>query len=138
VPFLLSIILLARLDLDPPASPSRPRLARRSRKRARTSKKPLKEAFGQWSNAKIALLALFGATAGEAVVWYGGQFYSLLFLTQTLKVNATTAQIMIVVALAIGTPFFILFGHLSDKYGRKPIMLPASHWRSSATRRSLR
>jgi hypothetical protein len=83
----------------------------------------LKEAFGEWSNAKIALLALLGATAGEAVVWYGGQFYALFFLTQTLKVDATTAQVMIAIALAFGTPFFIVFGWLSDKVGRKPIML---------------
>ena len=74
-------------------------------------------------NAKIAILALFGATAGEAVVWYGGQFYALFFLTQTLKVAGATAQIMIVVALALGTPGFILFGWLSDKIGRKPIIL---------------
>ena len=73
------------------------------------------EAFGQWSNAKIALAALFGATAGEAVVWYGGQFYALFFLTQTLKVPGVTAQIMIAIALAIGTPCFILFGWLSDR-----------------------
>jgi MFS family permease len=87
------------------------------------SKRPLAEAFGQWNNAKIALLALFGATAGEAVVWYGGQFYALFFLTQTIKVPSVTAQIMIAVALALGTPFFILFGWLSDKIGRKPILL---------------
>ena len=72
---------------------------------------------------KIAILALLGATAGEAVVWYGGQFYALFFLTQTLKVPGVSAQIMIAVALAIGTPCFILFGWLSDKIGRKPIML---------------
>ena len=87
------------------------------------SKKPLTEAFGNWANLKIALLALFGATAGEAVIWYGGQFYALFFLTQTLKVPGVTAQILIVIALAIGTPFFILFGWLSDKIGRKPIIL---------------
>jgi MFS family permease len=87
------------------------------------SKRPLGEAFGEWGNLKIALAALFGATAGEAVVWYGGQFYALFFLTQTLKVPAVTAWILIVVSLAIGTPCFILFGWLSDKIGRKPIML---------------
>jgi MFS family permease len=87
------------------------------------SSRPLLEAFGQWDNLKIAILALFGATAGEAVVWYGGQFYALFFLTQTLKVPGVSAQIMIAVALAIGTPCFILFGWLSDKIGRKPIML---------------
>src|SRR6185295_12099390 len=89
----------------------------------RRSKAPLTEAFGTWSNAKIAILALLGATAGEAVVWYGGQFYALFFLTQTLKVPAVTANIMIAIALALGTPFFILFGWLSDRIGRKPIML---------------
>jgi MFS family permease len=87
------------------------------------SRRPLSEAFGQWDNAKIAIFALLGATAGEAVVWYGGQFYALFFLTQTIKVPGVTAQIMIAVALVIGTPFFILFGALSDRIGRKPIML---------------
>jgi MFS family permease len=122
IPFLLSIVLLVisiwiRLKLN--ESP----IFQRMKEEGRTSKRPLKEAFGQWSNAKIALLALLGATAGEAVVWYGGQFYALFFLTQTLKVDGTTAQIMIAIALAIGTPFFIVFGWLSDKVGRKPIML---------------
>jgi MFS family permease len=122
VPFLLSIVLLVvsiwiRLKLN--ESP----IFQQMKEEGRTSKQPLKEAFGQWSNAKIALLALLGATAGEAVVWYGGQFYALFFLTQTLKVDATTAQVMIAIALAIGTPFFIVFGWLSDKVGRKPIML---------------
>src|SRR5205085_2913643 len=88
-----------------------------------TSRRPLTESFGEWGNAKIAIFALLGATAGEAVVWYGGQFYALFFLTQTIKVPAVTAQIMIVVALALGTPAFILFGWLSDKIGRKPIIL---------------
>src|SRR5262245_19119566 len=122
VPFLLSIVLLVvsiwiRLKLN--ESP----VFQRMKEEGKTSKRPLSEAFGQWSNLKIAILALLGATAGEAVVWYGGQFYALFFLTQTLKVDATTAQIMIATALAIGTPFFILFGWLSDKVGRKPIML---------------
>jgi hypothetical protein len=87
------------------------------------SKRPLSEAFGEWKNLKIAIAALLGATAGEAVIWYGGQFYALFFLTQTLKVPAFNAQILIALALAIGTPFFIVFGALSDKIGRKPIML---------------
>ena len=122
VPFLLSLILLIvsiwiRLKLN--ESP----VFRRMKEEGKASKRPLSEAFGQWSNAKIALLALLGATAGEAVVWYGGQFYALFFLTQTIKVDATTAQILVAVALAIGTPFFIVFGWLSDKIGRKPIML---------------
>src|SRR6516165_681378 len=122
VPFLLSAILLAvsiwiRLKLN--ESP----LFRRMVDEGKQSKRPLTEAFGQWSNAKIAIIALLGATAGEAVVWYGGQFYALFFLTQTLKVPSTSAWIMIAIALAIATPCFILFGWLSDKIGRKPIML---------------
>ena len=122
LPFLLSAILLAvslwiRLKLN--ESP----LFKQMVEEGKQSKRPLIEAFGQWANLKIAILALFGATAGEAVVWYGGQFYALFFLTQTLKVPGVSAQIMIAVALAIGTPCFILFGWLSDKIGRKPIML---------------
>ncbi len=122
IPFLLSAVLLAvslwiRLKLN--KSP----LFQRMVDEGKQSKRPLTEAFGQWSNLKIAILALLGATAGEAVVWYGGQFYALFFLTQTLKVPATTAQIMIVIGLLIGTPCFILFGALSDRIGRKPIML---------------
>jgi MFS family permease len=122
VPFLLSGILLIvsiwiRLSLN--ESP----VFQRMKEEGKTSKRPLSEAFTEWSNAKIAILALLGATAGEAVVWYGGQFYALFFLTQTIKVPATTAQILIVVALALGTPGFVLFGWLSDKIGRKPIIL---------------
>jgi MFS family permease len=122
IPFLASGLLLLisiwiRLSLN--ESP----VFQRMKDEGKTSKRPLSEAFGEWSNAKIAILALLGATAGEAVVWYGGQFYALFFLTQTLKVPAATAQILIVIALALGTPFFILFGWLSDKIGRKPIIL---------------
>ena len=122
IPFLLSAILLAvsiwiRLKLN--ESP----LFRKMVEEGKTSKRPLSEAFGNWTNGKIALLALLGATAGEAVVWYGGQFYALFFLTQTIKVPAVDAQIMIAISLAIGTPCFILFGWLSDKIGRKPIMM---------------
>jgi MFS family permease len=122
IPFLLSAILLAvsiwiRLKLN--ESP----LFQRMVEEGKQSKRPLTEAFGQWSNAKIALAALLGATAGEAVVWYGGQFYALFFLTQTLKVPGVTASILIAIGLLIGTPCFILFGALSDKIGRKPIIL---------------
>src|SRR5579864_9067195 len=122
IPFLLSGILLAvsvwiRLSLN--ESP----IFKKMKEEGKTSKRPLSEAFAEWGNAKIAILALFGATAGEAVVWYGGQFYALFFLTQTIKVPAVDAQIMIAISLAIGTGGFILFGWLSDKIGRKPIML---------------
>jgi hypothetical protein len=122
IPFLLSAILLAvsiwiRLKLA--ESP----VFLKMKAEGTHSKRPLTEAFGQWSNLKIAILALLGATAGEAVVWYGGQFYALFFLTQTLKVPAVTAQILIALGLLLGTPFFILFGWLSDRIGRKPIIL---------------
>src|SRR6185437_10816680 len=122
IPFLLSAVLLAvsiwiRLKLN--ESP----MFKKMVDEGKQSKRPLSEAFGQWSNAKIAILALFGATAGEAVVWYGGQFYALFFLTQTIKVPAVTASILIAISLALGTGGFILFGWLSDKIGRKPIML---------------
>jgi MFS family permease len=122
IPFLLSAVLLAvslwiRLKLN--ESP----LFQRMVDEGKQSKRPLMEAFGQWDNAKIALLALLGATAGEAVVWYGGQFYALIFLTQTVKVSLTTSWILIAVALAIATPCFLVFGALSDRIGRKPIVL---------------
>jgi MFS family permease len=122
IPFLLSGILLIvsiwiRLTLN--ESP----VFQKMKEEGKTSKRPLTEAFGEWSNAKIAILALLGATAGEAVVWYGGQFYALFFLTQTIKVPGVPAQIMIVIALALATPGFIIFGWLSDKIGRKPIIL---------------
>jgi MFS family permease len=122
IPFLVSILLLVVtiwMGLKLNEAP----LFQKMLAEGKQSKRPLGEAFGQWGNAKIALAALFGATAGEAVVWYGGQFYALFFLTQTLKVPSVTAWILIVVSLAIGTPCFILFGWLSDKIGRKPIML---------------
>jgi len=122
IPFLLSVILLfislwIRLQLN--ESP----LFVKMKAEGKASKAPLREAFATWENARIAILALFGATAGEAVVWYGGQFYALFFLTQTLKVPAATAQILIAISLALGTPCFVLFGWLSDKIGRKPIIL---------------
>ncbi len=122
IPFLLSGILLIvsiwiRLKLN--ESPVFQRMVDEGKQ----SKRPLSEAFGEWRHLKIAILALLGATAGEAVIWYGGQFYALFFLTQTLKVSPVSASIMIAIALAIATPGFILFGSLSDRIGRKPIML---------------
>ncbi len=122
VPFLLSAILLAvsiwiRLKLN--ESPVFLHMVEEGQQ----SKRPLTEAFGQWGNLKVAIAALLGATAGEAVVWYGGQFYALFFLTLTLKVPAITGSILIATSLLLGTPCFILFGWLSDKIGRKPIIL---------------
>ena len=122
VPFLISIILLAvsiwiRLSLQ--ESPAFAKI----KAEGKGSKAPLSEAFGQWKNAKVALLALLGGTAGQAVVWYCGQFYALFFLTQTLKIDGTTANILIAASLLIGTPFFIFFGWLSDRVGRKPIIM---------------
>jgi MFS family permease len=89
----------------------------------KTSKAPLTESFGQWKNLRIVLLALFGLTAGQAVVWYTGQFYALYFLQTTLKVAPPTANILIAVSLILGTPFFVIFGSLSDRIGRKPIIM---------------
>ncbi len=122
VPFLVSIFLLAisvwiRMSLN--ESP----LFKKMKEEGRTSKAPLSEAFGNWTNGRIVLIALLGLTAGQAVVWYTGQFYALFFLTQTLKVDPYWAQIMIALSLLIGTPFFIVFGWLSDRIGRKPIIM---------------
>jgi hypothetical protein len=89
----------------------------------KTSKAPLSESFGQWKNLKIVILALVGLTAGQAVVWYSGQFYALFFLTQALKVDGPTANILVAYSLILGTPFFVIFGTLSDKIGRKPIIM---------------
>ena len=95
----------------------------RMKSEGKTSKAPLTESFGQWSNLKIVILALFGATAGQAVVWYTGQFYTLFFLQTFLKVDGPTANVLIAISLIIGTPFFLVFGSLSDKIGRKPIIM---------------
>jgi predicted MFS family arabinose efflux permease len=122
IPFLLSSVLLGlsvwiRMSME--ESP----VFKQMKAEGRTSKAPLRESFGQWSNLKIVLIALFGLTAGQAVVWYTGQFYALFFLTQTLKIDSAQANLLIALGLIIGTPFFILFGALSDRIGRKPIIL---------------
>ncbi len=122
VPFLVSIVLLAvsmwiRMQLS--ESP----VFQKMKDEGTTSKAPLTEAFGQWKNAKWVLVALLGAVAGQAVVWYTGQFYAMFFLEKMLLVDGATTNILIAIALAIGTPFFIFFGWLSDKIGRKPIIL---------------
>ncbi len=121
-PFWISLILLAisvwiRLSLN--ESP----LFTKMKEEGRHSTAPLSEAFANWANLKIVILALLGLTAGQAVVWYGGQFYANIFLNKVLQVDAFWTNVMVAIALAIGTPFFILFGWLSDKIGRKPIIL---------------
>ncbi|MEC4719394.1 MFS transporter [Noviherbaspirillum sp. CPCC 100848] len=122
VPFLLSVFLLAISVWIRLAMNESPAFAK-MKAEGKTSKAPLTESFGQWKNLKIVILALIGLTAGQAVVWYTGQFYALFFLTQTLKVDGATANLLIAASLVIGTPFFIIFGTLSDKIGRKPIIL---------------
>ncbi|HVZ44396.1 MAG TPA: MFS transporter [Ramlibacter sp.] len=122
IPFLVSIVLLAvsvwiRLTLN--ESPA----FQKMKAEGKTSKAPLTESFGQWRNLKIVILALLGLTAGQAVVWYSGQFYALFFLTAIAKVDAKTANLLIAGSLLIGTPFFIVFGALSDRIGRKPIIM---------------
>ena len=122
IPFVVSVLLLGvsvyiRLSMN--ESPAFAKM----KAEGKTSKAPLSESFGQWKNLKIVILALVGLTAGQAVVWYSGQFYALFFLTQALKVDGATANIMVAISLIIGTPFFLVFGSLSDKIGRKPIIM---------------
>jgi MFS family permease len=122
IPFLVSAVLVAisvwiRLQLQ--ESPA----FKKMKEDGTHSTAPLTEAFGQWKNAKIAILALVGATAGQAVVWYCGQFYALFFLLNALKVGLVDANVMVGIALVVGSVFFIIFGRLSDKIGRKPIIL---------------
>jgi MFS family permease len=122
IPFLVSIVLLAisayiRMQLA--ESP----VFLEMKAAGTSSKAPLTESFGRWGNLRLVILALLGATAGQAVVWYGGQFYSLFFLTQVLKVAAQPANLLIAAALLLATPFFVVFGTLSDRIGRKKIVL---------------
>jgi MFS family permease len=122
VPFIVSILLLGisvwiRMSMN--ESPA----FQKMKSEGKTSKSPLSESFGQWKNLKIVILALVGLVAGQAVVWYSGQFYALFFLQNVLKVDGSTANILVAVSLIIGTPFFVVFGTLSDKIGRKPIIM---------------
>lgn len=122
IPFLLSIVLLAvslwiRLQLS--ESP----VFQRMQQEGAVSKAPLAESFGRWSNLKLVLIALLGGVAGQAVVWYTGQFYALIFLERLVKLDGFTANALVALALIIGAPFFIVFGWLSDKIGRKPIII---------------
>ena len=122
IPFLVSILLLGvslwiRLKLA--ESPAFARM----KAEGKGSTTPLKDSFGKWPNLKLVLLALFGLAAGQAVVWYTGQFYALFFLEKTLKVDPALANVLIAISLALATPFFVFWGWLSDKVGRKPIIL---------------
>jgi MFS family permease len=122
IPFLVSILLLVisvyiRLQLS--ESP----VFQEMKESGTRSKAPMVESFLRWGNLRLVILALLGATAGQAVVWYGGQFYALFFLTQELRVDAQSANLLIAAALLIATPFFVVFGRLSDRIGRKPIVL---------------
>ncbi|MFM5932255.1 MAG: MFS transporter [Novosphingobium sp.] len=147
LPFLISILLLAvsmwiRLQLN--ESP----VYQKMKDEGTTSKAPLTEAFGRWSNLKYVLICLFGAGMGQAVVWYGGQFYAQFFLEKTMKVDGATTNMLIATALLLGTPFFVFWGWLSDRIGRKFIILggcalaavtyfPAFHWLAQATNPAL-
>jgi MFS family permease len=122
IPFLVSIVLLAvsvyiRLQLS--ESP----VFLQMKAAGTRSRAPLTDSFARWGNLKLVILALLGATAGQAVVWYGGQFYALFFLTQVLKVDAQPANLLMAAALLIATPFFVVFGRLSDRIGRKKVVL---------------
>jgi predicted MFS family arabinose efflux permease len=122
IPFIVSIVLLAvslwiRMQLS--ESP----VFLKMKSQGTTSKAPLTEAFGRWGNLKIVLISLLGAVMGQAVVWYTGQFYALFFLERTLRVDGATTNILMAIALALATPGFIFFGWLSDRIGRKPIIL---------------
>jgi len=122
LPFLISIVLLGismwiRMQLN--ESP----VFQKMKDEGTTSKAPLTEAFAKWGNLRWVIIALLGAVMGQAVVWYAGQFYALFFLEKTLRVDGATANILIAIALALATPFFVFFGWLSDKIGRKPIIL---------------
>ena len=122
IPFLLSIILLIisiYIRLQMHESP----LFKKMKEEGTQSKAPLSEAFGNWGNGKIVLIALFGLVIGQAVVWYTGQFYALFFLQTVLKIDLLTANVLIAWALIIATPFFLVFGSLSDRIGRKPVIL---------------
>jgi MFS family permease len=122
LPFMMSVFLLGisvwiRMQLS--ESP----IFMQMKEAGKSSKAPFKESFREWKNLKLVLIALFGLTAGQAVVWYTGQFYALFFLTQNLKVDNVTANFLVGLSLILATPFFVFFGTLSDRIGRKPIIM---------------
>jgi MFS family permease len=122
IPFLLSIVMVVASYYIRRRLAESPIFAE-LKATGKSSTAPIKDSMGNARNWRLMLLALFGATAGQAVVWYTGQFYALFFLQQVLKVHFVTASIIVAIALALGTPFFIVFGGLSDRWGRKPIMM---------------
>jgi predicted MFS family arabinose efflux permease len=122
VPFLVSVLLLGISVWIRMSMSESPAFAK-MKAEGKASKAPLTEAFGQWRNLKIVILALIGLTAGQAVVWYTGQFYALFFMIQTLKVDLATSNLLVAAALLLATPFFVVFGTLSDRIGRKYIIL---------------
>ena len=122
IPFLVSILLLGvslwiRLKLA--ESPS----FKQMKAEGKSSPSPLKDSFLKWPNLKLVIIALVGLTAGQAVIWYTGQFYALFFLERVMKVDATLVYILLAIALIAASPFFVFWGWLSDKVGRKPIIL---------------
>jgi hypothetical protein len=122
LPFLFSVVLLMvsmwiRLQLS--ESP----VFAAMKRQGTTSKAPVSEAFGQWRNLRLVLIVLFGAVMGQGVLWYTGQFYALFFLERMLRVDGETTNVLVAIALVLATPFFVLFGWLSDRIGRKPIMM---------------
>ncbi|MBG6289617.1 MFS transporter [Pseudomonas nitroreducens] len=122
IPFLLSILLLiisVYIRLQLAESP----VFMKMKEEGKASKAPLTESFGRWENLKVVIMSLLGGTAGQAVVWYTGQFYALFFLLQTLKIDPQTANLLIAGSLLLGTPFFVFFGSLSDRIGRKKIIM---------------
>ncbi|MDH1012893.1 MFS transporter [Pseudomonas nicosulfuronedens] len=122
IPFLLSILLLiisVYIRLQLAESP----VFMKMKEEGKASKAPLTESFGRWDNLKVVIMSLLGGTAGQAVVWYTGQFYALFFLLQTLKIDPQTANLLIAGSLLLGTPFFVFFGSLSDRIGRKKIIM---------------
>ncbi|HEY6898964.1 MAG TPA: MFS transporter, partial [Rhodocyclaceae bacterium] len=122
IPFLLSILLLI-LSIYIRTQLTESPVFRKIKSEGKVSKAPLTESLGRWSNLRVVLLVVLGGTAGQAVVWYTGHFYALFFLQQALKIDSQAANLLVAASLIVGTPFYLLFGALSDRLGRKPIIM---------------